>query len=496
MTGQAMDANATGGSTQASLGSTPCTTSNASKNAATDNQSETSIESEDEGHSKAKTVNLSSENDTRSPPMAPKDLEYSMEKGEGNKLRDLTVADLRDSLVQIMKDADLDHYQQSGKDGLGAKISRTARDQLNDQAALLAYVNHLENTIASLTGVPKVTHLSTPSLPHSEVDTEDRPGISDSQQQPNPWKVEVKRWKQIYREDDEPLLVDDASATKESQNKSRDHDGHVLISYKECNPDKTHVTTRLEVNSSLLIDILQKVITDYPKDALMTLLKARIVFYEPFMMIFHHHRKLREEHSRIEGEAKQHLGLLLDFLREQWPKASEKSEQIDQKAIKEISYNDLWLLYSPGTIIYTKKGGEWCAYKVHQLGGFHRLGEDLFTALQIECFFSCFDATGTSLKTSSTFVSVSYYSGTRTIGSLEFVPAGYMPDASIGEALTVRGQRYWEYRDKGHFQNYTGTAWPTSTPEVSVARNKIPTNLVDMLQFSGRPQSYDRSFNQ
>ena len=500
MTGRAMDANATGGNTQSSLGLTPYTTSNASKNAAADSQSETSVESEREGHSKAKTVNSSNENETHSPLMAPKNLESSIEEGGGNKLKDLTVADLRDSLIQIMKDADLGRYQhdeESGDDGLGASISRTARDQLNDQAALLAYVNHLENRVASETGVPEITRLSKPGSPLSKTNRQDDSERSELQRRLNPWKVEVKRWKEIHNEHDRRVLIDDASAAKESQNKSSEHGGHVLISYKEYNPDRTHVMARLEVHSSLLIDILQKVIVDYPGDALTTLFKAKIVFYEPFMMIFHHYKKLREEHSRMEGEAKEHLGLLLDFLEEQWPKASETSEQIDQKAIKGISYNELWLLYSPGTIIYTKKDGEWCAYKVRQLGGFHRLGEDLFTSLQIECFFSCFDATGTSLKTSSTFVSVSYYSGTRAIENLEYVPAGYMPeDASIGEALIVRGQRYWDYRDRGHFQNYTGTAWPTSTPKVSVSRSKIAKDLVDIFQFPGRPQSHDRPFNQ
>ena len=262
-----MDANAAGGSTQSSLGSTPYTTSNTSKNLAADSQSETSIQSEHEGHSK---VNFSSGNNTHSPPMAPKDLESSIEEGEGDKLKDLTVADLRNSLIQIMKDADLNYYQRgekSGKEDLGARISRTARDQLNDQAALLAYVDHLEHTVASLTGVPKVTHLSAHGSPHSYVDTADKPEICILPPKLNPWKVEVKRWKEIHNDHDEPVLIDDASAAKESQTMSSEHDGHVLISYKECNPDKTHAMTRLEVNSSLLIDILQNIIVDYPADA-------------------------------------------------------------------------------------------------------------------------------------------------------------------------------------------------------------------------------------
>ena len=93
--------------------------------------------------------------------------------------------------------------------------------------------------------------------------------------------------------------------------------------------------------------------------------------------------------SGLKEEAKERLGLLFDFLEEQWPKASEVAERNDQKVVKEISYNELWLLYSPGAIIYTKENEEWQAHNVHQIGGFHRLGGgggNLFTYLQIECY--------------------------------------------------------------------------------------------------------------
>ena len=80
MTGQAMESNTNGESTQSSLGSTPSTTTNGSENGA------------------------------HSPPMAPKDLEPSIEEVEGNKLKDPTVDDLSNSLIQITKDADLDYY--------------------------------------------------------------------------------------------------------------------------------------------------------------------------------------------------------------------------------------------------------------------------------------------------------------------------------------------------------------------------------------------------
>lgn len=71
----------------------------------------------------------------------------------------------------------------------------------------------------------------------------------------------------------------------------------------------------------------------------------------------------------------------LTFLEEQWPKASKIAERNDQKVVKEISYNELWLLYSPGTIIYTKEYEEWQAYNVHQIGGFHGFGGGIFSLI-------------------------------------------------------------------------------------------------------------------
>ena len=233
MTSQAIDGNANGGSTQSSLGSTPSSTSTTSKNVPAESHSETSMTSEHEDHSKARAVSFSGESGTHQPSMGPDDAPPSFKEGEGKKPKDLTVTYLRDTLIQIMKDADLDYYQQSledGEEGLGARITRLARDHLNDQAALLGYVDHLEKTVASLTGIPKVTETSTTGTPDSEIDAEDKPDIPDPQQQSNPWKVEVKRLKEVRSEDEIPVLTDDASASKESQDKNPEHDGHVLVS--------------------------------------------------------------------------------------------------------------------------------------------------------------------------------------------------------------------------------------------------------------------------
>lgn len=121
--------------------------------------------------------------------MVPKDLVPSLlEKGEGKKPKDLTVAYLRDTLIQIMKDADLDYYQQSQEDGeedLGARITRIA---------YVAHIDHLEKTVASLIGIPKVTEPSTPGSPHSETNAADKPDISDPHQQSNSWRSSQRGW--------------------------------------------------------------------------------------------------------------------------------------------------------------------------------------------------------------------------------------------------------------------------------------------------------------
>jgi len=401
----------------------------------------------------------------------------SLEERSIHGRKPLTVAGLKESLIQIMEDADLNYIGRlgMGEKNIGDAIMRTTYSHLEDQASLMAYVGHLEKTVASLRNILRSgTDLSTPGSPILESSVA---SVHDSR--PEPYEnaagnciVEVKRWKEIVNEsEDGPReLVDNASAFNDKPEKRGiTRTGHVLISYSEYNKDRVHITTRLEVNSTPLVQTLQKVIRNYPHVALETLRREEVIFYEPYMMIFHHYNQLHEEHSRLRDESKRHLGLLLGFVRDEWPKVGETINRMTENNIKDIGFNELWLLYSPGTIVYTKEDDELSAYRVNRVVGFHRSHKvkGLFTPMEIECSWVHFNTKGNKLVESYRLLHVPPYTGTQAIRDLDVVPGGYLPEeASQRELLIARGQRYWEYRDRGHFQSYFGTAWLTTTPQV------------------------------
>lgn len=389
----------------------------------------------------------------------------------------LTVAGVRKTLIQIMEDADLHDtgFHCMGEKGIGDAIMRTAHSHLKDQASLVAYVKYLEMSVASLRNSLQCdTASSTPSSPVAEPSVasidDKRPDLLDNDA--GRWIVEVKRWKELYNESEEPATKwsdDGLIHNDESEKERTTQSGHVLISYSLNNKNKVHIDTRLEINSTPLIQTLQRVIQVCSKVPLETLGQEQFILREPYMMIFHHYNQLCEEYSRLQGESKEHLGLLLDFVRDEWPKASETISRTIENDITEIGFGELWLLYSPGTIIYTKEDDEVRAYRVNGLNGFCRSQKmkGQFTGFEIECSWVRFNTSGNKLVETYKILHVSPYTGMQAIRDLEFVPAGYLPgESSQRELLIARGQRYWDYRDKGHFQSYFGTAWLTANPKV------------------------------
>ena len=133
------------------------------------------------------------------------------------------------------------------------------------------------------------------------------------------------------------------------------------------------------------------------------------------MMIFHNRRKLQKEMEVIEGASKDHLGLLLEFLKNEWPAANQSLDEVENNTIKEIGYNELWLSYPPGTIVYSLEDEEWRAYRVTRITNFTRCSSTSFSAMRVECVFSQFDGTRLELAEATTSFHLSLYTGRQPI---------------------------------------------------------------------------------
>ena len=237
-------------------------------------------------------------------------------------------------------------------------------------------------------------------------------------------------------------------------------EGHVLINSRIYNERKVHTSTKLEIASPILLGVLQKVIAGPPTD--------KSAFSEPYMPIFYYRKELQDAMSNLNGDSKDHLGVLLEFVKEQWPAVNQTIDKIENGTIKEIGFNELWLPYPRGTIVYTLEDDEWLAYRVSHLEGFKRLSTGSFTSLTIECESLKLDSTGSELEGTTTSITISPLTDSQAVRTLRLVPEVYMfKSAETREQLVARGQRYWNYRGKGHFQEYTGNAWLTTMPNVS-----------------------------
>ncbi|KAI1503349.1 P-loop containing nucleoside triphosphate hydrolase protein [Biscogniauxia marginata] len=178
---------------------------------------------------------------------------------------------------------------------------------------------------------------------------------------------------------------------------------------------------------------------------------------EPYKLIFYNREKLSQAvHKSNEERTAAHIKTLLEFLKDEHPHIWEKLDEIKTKDCNEIAFDDLWVIYPPGTTVLRKDDGGWRAYKVQRV----EVSVHSDTML-IYCYFLDFDKTGRRLVPQLEVLQVPSYSSTRTIGSLEVVPEWFFDHHNgFREKLLKRGDMYWNYNGDVFYYEYHGDAWP------------------------------------
>ena len=347
----------------------------------------------------------------------------------------------------------------------------STRDNMREATKLLAYIKTLEETKAHIRNKALVPDLMTikPAL-----ETADETGPMQRS-----WNMNVKRWRRIH---ESPRsngfeLIDDTQPIQGLWRYKQQENNHVLSSYREYEKESPHIHlgTTLEVNSPLLVASLQKAIDQYPGAAFQSLFSDIVAIPEPYVMLFHNRRKIQKEMEMAAGESKEHLQVLLSFLREHLPVASQKLDEIEDEKLVEIGYEEQWLLLSPGSVVYIREDDEWRAFKVRILRDYQRSANNLFSPVELECAFMCHDDRGRELVQLFSRYRLIPYIGNLLLEKLQFVPAEYLPDKEqVQESLVLRGRTYWSYRSEAHFREYCGDAWLNTQVSVSLRDQCLP----------------------
>ena len=241
---------------------------------------------------------------------------------------------------------------------------------------------------------------------------------------------------------------------------------------------------KLEIVSPSLIDSLPNVST-YETDAEMV--DGDLHLYEPFMVLFHNRRQLRSlaEDTADSTPAKEPAKLILDFMQNDFADLSQKMDDVEsENPSGSITFPNIWMLYPPGTVVYSIENGEREAFIVDSIRGVQRrrpgfVGHHSHTRLDITCWSINYDGEIYGRVWSTHCVLP--FDGTKDISALDLVPEKFLSEAeSVKSALLVRGKQFWSLQGQKYLE-YTGEMYSQQASNDEAVRV-----MVDHLSYQRR----------
>ncbi|KAL8751378.1 MAG: hypothetical protein Q9199_006461 [Rusavskia elegans] len=289
-------------------------------------------------------------------------------------------------------------------------------------------------------------------------------------------RVEIKRMKKSYIQYRDPKIERDRTTPNAltSNDLSKEY---VLSVFREYDMKKNYWRRTLEIRSPPFIELLRLVSysnVDLPASDDMLSLK------EPLMTLFHARPKLAEwlESAELDPQndahvqTQEHTKLILNFLENECQDVVKMQNDLDAWGTSGvggvIKYEHAWLLYSPGSVVFSKENGEYEAFVVESIRGCQRHQPSYnsrFThsTLEITCWSIDYDGEIFGRVWSTHYVAP--FEGSKEISSLDLVPEGFVLDSdTVKKSLVERGSEFWALQGQC-FREYTGEVWSTHTSE-------------------------------
>ena len=208
---------------------------------------------------------------------------------------------------------------------------------------------------------------------------------------------------------------------------------------------------RVEIASPPFFDLLKEVSQHNMSDVAL----HEGVFYlmEPLMGLFLNRKQLTDyvESTDESTEAKEHAEFILNFLKSDFGDISRVLDNFESVTPPNlVKYCDLWMLYRPGTTVYSHANGEWEAFVVDDLDGMQirkpsQNNRHALTRLDLRAWSMNFD--GEVYGRVWSIHCVAPFHGVRDIGSLALVPEKFLLDGNtIKESLLSRGKKFCQFQ--------------------------------------------------
>lgn len=306
-----------------------------------------------------------------------------------------------------------------------------------------------------------------------EVITDGDPSLDE---EANEIKVDIKRRRKVQQKYGEPRVYpdDDPGAVEFGAQKLGGE--HVLTVTREFDK-KRHFWRRLvDIVSPAFVKVLRQEAT-YDVDLNVT--DGALMLHDPLMTLFHARRVLNKfvekggfvSDSDELKQSRAHTKLILDFMRKELDESKILDDIESAQPSGVIEFPNIWLLYSPGTIVYSKENGEYEAFVVDSVRGVskslrHRSGQHTYSRLELTCWNIDYD--GEVFGRVWTKHEIFPFKGKKEIKDLDVVPEKFVPDIEpVKAALRARGKDFWALQGQ-NYREYTGEIWSQHMSEDSI----------------------------
>ena len=406
------------------------------------------------------------------------DIEVVSELGHGavgSCLCDRCVNDARQKVEQQLKEP---NWTSNYISKLQAQISLLElRNETLSQRRSRRY-SYSESSVASLSDddepSPFCRSARGPPGPDNNVVVIDQP--AEPVQEDGGLKVDIKRRRKIQQKYGEQKIErDDDPGTGEfgAQNISNEY---VLTVFREFDQKKHFWRRCVEIVSPPFLQVLRQ---ESAYDLELRLTDDRLILHEPMMTLFHNRKTLNKyiekggyaSDSDEVKEARSHTKLILDFMRKELNESKVLDDLESAKPSGLIEFPNIWMLYPPGTTVYTKENGEYEAFIVDSVRGVHksmrqRSGQHSYSRVELTCWSINYDGEifGRVWSNHGIFP----FKGSKEISSLQLVPEKFLPDVeSVKSSLQSRGKQFWALQGQ-NYQEYHGEIWSQHMSEEAI----------------------------
>ncbi|KAI4209873.1 MAG: hypothetical protein LQ351_007227 [Letrouitia transgressa] len=351
---------------------------------------------------------------------------------------------------------------------------REAEKRLSDESLAFGYIKKLEGMVNSLQlqiGDDEGTFGFVGPVELSSPFRED-PGSSKDDNGP---RARIVRMKKIWDPlGGEPKVERDRTQTAPGSVPANLKNESVLSVFREFDRRKNYWRRFLEIRSPPFIELLRGMVDS---DIDISSPDEVLGLKEPWMLLFHNRTNLLQylqedaagESSPQTKTAKEHTKLILDFMQNECPEASNKLDDLQSKNCSGlITYDLAWLLYPPGSVVYSKDTGEYEAFVVESIRGCQRHqpaynSRHSHSSIELTCWSINYDGEIFGRVWSTHYLSP--FEGTKDITSLPLIPEAFLPDVDlVKESLVDRGEKFWSLQGQC-FREYTGEVWSSHMNE-------------------------------